>query len=172
MVGPQSKGAHGGEGRKKSKTKRDISQALTAHFPLLPKEEYDSCSLYSPHGCSSERQEMAWSCSQPLAWAERGFSKNIFFFLTMSRRSLIAMNVVLDPVWFPWFFCVTYTVLVFNSSKREWRSLCSLRGFALNSVTCELQAPKEPRLDDSRMILIFYFILISSLHVNKCARPP
>lgn len=61
----------------------------------------------------------------------------------MSRRSLIAMNVVWDPVWFPWFFRVTHLIPLCNSSKREKHSLCSMRWFVLNSVELHAWRKKQ-----------------------------
>lgn len=152
---PIKRGSWRRRGRKKGKSKHDTSLALTAYFPLLPKEENDSRSLYSPHGCSSERQGMAWSRSQLLAWAQPGFSKTVlFFFLPMSRRSLIAMNVVWDPVWFPWFFRVTHLIPLCTSRKREKHSLCSMRGLVSDSV--ELHALKEAGLYDQWVMQILF----------------
>lgn len=72
-------------------------QALAAYFFLLPKEGKRFLLIISPHGCSSERQEMALSYSQPWASVKRekgGFSRKIF--LCISRSALRATNAVSD----------------------------------------------------------------------------
>lgn len=165
---PNQKGLMEEKWRKKKASQNMIHHELSLHiFRCFLRRRAIRRSLYPPHGCSSERQGMAWSCSQLLAWAKPWILQDCIS-LSMSRRSLIAMNVVWDPVWFPRFFCVTHPIPLCNSSKIEKHSLCSARG-----VFLEVHTLKEPGCSKSDAdFYAFFFFLISTLYVNKCAKYP